>query len=418
MERKKKPFKLNMTYYVLIAFSLVQIIFGLTQDTPKEIILGLQSILSNPDTLVSDYFGVGGIGASFVNSGLLTLMFLFMLYKMKHRAHGVTIAGILTISGFALFGKNLLNVWFVVFGVYLYSRYQKDNFSKYLVVALFGTALAPVATEIIFSSLLPYHLSIPLGILSGILMGFILPALATSMLNFHQGFNLYNIGFTSGLVGTVYVSILRSYGFVPEPRFIWTTGNNFKFSIFLTILFLGLIVFGVYTRDRKLSEFKNIFQYSGRLITDYVKLEGLPFTLINMGLAGLLSLAYILIIGGDLNGPTIGGIYTIVGFAAFGKTPKTILPIFLGISIGALTKTWGINEPAIQLAALFGTALAPIAGEFGSIYGILAAFVHSSVVLNVGFLHGGMNLYNNGFAAGIVAGFLLPIFEAFRKDED
>jgi hypothetical protein len=418
MERKKKPFKLNMTYYVLIAFSLIQIIFGLTQDTPKEIILGLQSILSNPDTLVSDYIGVGGIGASFVNSGLLTLMFLFMLYKMKHRAHGVTIAGILTISGFALFGKNLLNVWFVVFGVYLYSRYQKDNFSKYLVVALFGTALAPVATEIIFSSLLPYHLSIPLGILSGILMGFILPALATSMLNFHQGFNLYNIGFTSGLVGTVYVSILRSYGFVPEPRFIWTTGNNFKFSIFLTILFLGLIVFGVYTRDRKLSEFKNIFKYSGRLITDYVKLEGLPFTLINMGLAGLLSLAYILIIGGDLNGPTIGGIYTIVGFAAFGKTPKTILPIFLGVSIGALTKTWGINEPAIQLAALFGTALAPIAGEFGSIYGILAAFVHSSVVLNVGFLHGGMNLYNNGFAAGIVAGFLLPIFEAFRKDED
>lgn len=418
MERKKKPFKLNMTYYVLIAFSLIQIIFGLTQDTPIEIILGLQSILSNPDTLVSDYIGVGGIGASFVNSGLLTLMFLFMLYKMKHRAHGVTIAGILTISGFALFGKNLLNVWFVVFGVYLYSRYQKDNFSKYLVVALFGTALAPVATEIIFSSLLPYHLSIPLGILSGILMGFILPALATSMLNFHQGFNLYNIGFTSGLVGTVYVSILRSYGFVPEPRFIWTTGNNFKFSIFLTILFLGLIVFGVYTRDRKLSEFKNIFKYSGRLITDYVKLEGLPFTLINMGLAGLLSLAYILIIGGDLNGPTIGGIYTIVGFAAFGKTPKTILPIFLGVSIGALTKTWGINEPAIQLAALFGTALAPIAGEFGSIYGILAAFVHSSVVLNVGFLHGGMNLYNNGFAAGIVAGFLLPIFEAFRKDED
>jgi hypothetical protein len=249
-------------------------------------------------------------------------------------------------------------------------------------------------------------------------MGFILPALATSMLNFHQGFNLYNIGFTSGLVGTVYVSILRSYGFVPEPRFIWTTGNNFKFSIFLTILFLGLIVFGVYTRDRKLSEFKNIFKYSGRLITDYVKLEGLPFTLINMGLAGLLSLAYILIIGGDLNGPTIGGIYTIVGFAAFGKTPKTIIPIFLGVSIGALTKTWGINEPAIQLAALFGTALAPIAGEFGSIYGILAAFVHSSVVLNVGFLHGGMNLYNNGFAAGIVAGFLLPIFEAFRKDED
>ncbi len=418
MEKQKKQFKLNMTYYVLIAFSIIQIIFGLTQDSPKGIILGLQSILSNPDTLVSDYFGIGGIGASFVNSGLLTLIFLFMLYRMKHRAHGVTIAGILTISGFAFFGKNLLNVWFVVFGVYLYSRYQKDNFSKYIVVALFGTALAPVATEIMFSTLLPNYISFPLGIFSGILMGFILPALATSMLNFHQGFNLYNIGFTSGLVGTVYVSILRSYGFVPEPRFIWTTGNNLKFSIFLSAIFLGFILFGIYTRDRKLSEFKSIFKYSGRLITDYVKLEGLPFTLINMGLAGLLSLTYILIIGGDLNGPTIGGIYTIVGFAAFGKTPKTILPIFIGVAFGSITKTWGINEPAIQLAALFGTALAPIAGEFGWMYGVLAAFIHSSVVLNVGFLHGGMNLYNNGFAAGIVAGFLLPIFEAFRKDEE
>ncbi|MFO7887589.1 MAG: DUF1576 domain-containing protein [Eubacteriales bacterium] len=418
MKKEKKKFKLNATYYVLITFSFIQIIFGLTQDTPRDIILGLQSILSNPNTLVSDYFGIGGLGASFVNSGLLTLIFLFMLYRMKHRAHGVTIAGILTISGFALFGKNLLNVWFVVLGVYLYSRYQKDKFSKYVVVALFGTALAPVATEIMFSSLLPYHISIPLGIISGVLMGFILPALATSMLNFHQGFNLYNIGFTSGLLATVYVSILRSYGFVPEPRFIWTTGNNFKLSIFLSIIFLGFIIIGVYSSERKISEYKSIFKYSGRLITDYVKLEGLPFTLINMGLAGFLSLAYILIIGGDLNGATLAGIYTIVGFSAFGKTPKTILPIFIGVALGALTKTWGINEPAIQLAALFGTALAPIAGEFGWIYGSAAAFVHSSVVLNVGFLHGGMNLYNNGFAAGIVAGFLLPIFEAFRKDED
>jgi len=47
--------------------------------------------------------------------------------------------------------------------------------------------------------------------------------------------------------------------------------------------------------------------------------------------------------------------------------------------------------------------------------GLLAGFLHSSVALNVGIVYGGMNLYNNGFAGGLVAGFLLPILDAFVK---
>ncbi len=73
-----------------------------------------------------------------------------------------------------------------------------------------------------------------------------------------------------------------------------------------------------------------------------------------------------------------------------------------------------MTDPALQLAALFGTGLAPFAGRFGWGGGILAAFIHMSVVLNVGGLHGGLNLYNNGFSAGIVAMILLPIFERLR----
>ena len=47
-----------------------------------------------------------------------------------------------------------------------------------------------------------------------------------------------------------------------------------------------------------------------------------------------------LAIGGDLNGPTIGAILTIVGFAAYGKHPRNIVPIMLGVFIGSLVKTW------------------------------------------------------------------------------
>ena len=42
----------------------------------------------------------------------------------------------------------------------------------------------------------------------------------------------------------------------------------------------------------------------------------------------------------------------------------------------------------------------------------MAGFVHSSAALSVGFLHAGLNLYNNGFAAGIVASVLVPIIMA------
>lgn len=407
----------DFKYMLITAFSITQIIFGLTQNNLSEVGTGILEIITNPDTLISDYIGIGNMGAAFVNSGLLTLLFILMLYKMKQKINGVLIAALFTIAGFALFGKNLFNVWFIVVGVYLYSKFKKEKFNKYLIVALFSTALAPVVSEIMYSTSLAYWVSIPLGILSGILLGFIIPPLASSLVSVHQGFNLYNIGFTAGMLGTIYVSLLRSYGFVPTPRFIWTNGNNLRLSVYLYIIFCFFVILGFCLNGFSFKNYKNILKYSGRLVTDFIQLEGLPLSLINMGLNGILTVSYILLINGDLNGPTIGGILTIVGFSAFGKHPKNILPIYLGVFLGSLTKIWSINDPSIQLAALFGTALSPIAGEFGWIWGMIGAFIHSSVVLNVGYLHGGLNLYNNGFAAGLVAAILVPIIEVFRRSD-
>ncbi|SHJ53353.1 DUF1576 domain-containing protein [Paramaledivibacter caminithermalis] len=407
----------NMKYLILGGYALSLIIFGLLTDTPEKILKGLYNILTEPDTLITDYIGVGGIGASFINSGLLTLIFLFILYKLKLNINGVSIASLFLIAGFGLFGKNLLNVWFIILGVYLYAKTQKNKFSKYIYIALFGTAMGPMVTEILFSTTLSKAISIPLGAIVGISIGFILPPLSTYLLRVHQGFNLYNIGFTAGMIGTVFVSIFKSYGFLPSPRFIWTSGNNKLLSVYLFLMFFSMILLGYYLNNRSFNKVKDITTYPGRLVADFVILEGFAPTLINMGINGFIATIYILLVKGDLNGPTIGGIFTVVGFGAFGKHPKNILPIFLGVFIGSLTKIWNINDPAILLAALFGTALAPIAGEFGWHYGVIAAFIHSSVVLNVGVLHGGLNLYNNGFAAGIVAAILVPIIEAFRKDD-
>ncbi len=413
--KRKKDNDIKFVIIALYVFSLI--LFGFLMDTPQEIFKGIYNILIEKDILITDYIGIGGMGAAFVNSGVLTLMFIYILYKLKISFNGATIASLFLIAGFALFGKNLINVWPIVIGVYLYSKVQKEKFSKYIYIALYGTAMAPFVTQMMFSTTASFLIRLLLSLLVGISIGFVLPPLSSYLVRVHQGFNLYNIGFTAGMIGTLFVSVFKSYGFAPDPRLVWTTGNNGVLSIYLYIIFLSMIAVGFYMNNKSFKNVKDITTYSGRLISDFVMLEGFNPTLINMGINGILATSYVLLVNGDLNGPTIGGIFTVVGFGAFGKHPKNILPIFLGVFLGSLTKMWAINDPAILLAALFGTALAPIAGEFGWKYGVMAAFVHSSVVLNVGVLHGGLNLYNNGFAAGIVAAILVPIIEAFREDE-
>lgn len=106
---------------------------------------------------------------------------------------------------------------------------------------------------------------------------------------------------------------------------------------------------------------------------------------------------------------------TLAGFGALGKHPKNIAPVVLGVILGAATNSQPFNSPSMTLAVLFGTTLAPIAGEFGFIWGVVAGFLHSALVINVAFLHQGMNLYNNGFSGGFVALFLLPLIDGVRQ---
>ena len=191
-------------------------------------------------------------------------------------------------------------------------------------------------------------------------------------------------------------------------------------DILLTIVLifsLYLIIVGVILDKNSIKDYYKILKYSGRLISDFTHFVGVEITLVNMGIMGIISIAYVLISKGNINGPILGGIMTVIGFAAFGKHPKNTIPIFIGIYLGSLTKVWSLTSTVVIIAGLFGTTLAPVAGVFGPIVGIAAGFIHLSVVMNVGFLHGGINLYNNGFSGGIVASVLIPVIDAFNKED-
>lgn len=403
---------------IIALYAGLFVAFGLVLDTHTEIARGLIAITMSRDTLLTDYFGVGGLGAGMVNAGLLTLAACLVYWLARAKMTGAAVAALFLVLGFGLFGKNLLNVWFIVIGVALYSRYRGQAFATNINTAFFGIALSPVVSEILFSSALPLEIRWPLGVVTGLGIGFILPAAAAQLFKAHMGFALYNMGFTAGLVGTLVVALYKSYGFVPDPVFIWTTGNNLLFGGFLAFVFTSMIVAGFALDRGALRGFRRLLRESGQAPSDFIATAGFAPTLINMGLSGAIGMAYVLIVGGELNGPVIGALLSIVGFAAFGKHPRNIVPIMLGVFLGSLAKPWGVADPSILLAALFATNLAPIAGHFGWRWGVVAGFVHSSAALSVGAVHGGLNLYNNGFAAGIVAAVLVPVIMALRSRKE
>jgi hypothetical protein len=399
---------------IVAGYAAAFVMFGFIVNGPTAAMRGLGAILTTRDALLTDYFGVGGIGGGCVSAGLLTLAAALVYLLIGAEITGASVACLFLVLGFGLFGKNLLNVWAIVAGVYLYAKFRKEPFSKHINTAFFGTALAPIFTEILFSTTIPLSLRIPLAFVTCFTIGFILAPAAANLFKAHMGFSLYNMGFTAGIVGTLVVAMYKSYGFVPDPVFIWTSGNNLLLAIFLSVVFASMLSIG-YLLDRSVWRgVLKIMRASGQSPTDFIALAGFGPTLANMGLTGLIGTIYVLAIGGDLNGPTIGAIFTIVGFSAFGKHPCNIVPIMLGVFVGSLFKPWAASDPSVTLAALFGTTLAPIAGRFGWPWGVIAGIIHSSAAMTVGSLHAGLNLYNNGFAAGIVASVLVPVILAVR----
>lgn len=403
-------------YRILYGLSLYLILASFFFASPSEVFTGLWKIFSSPSKLITDYFALAGIGATLMNSGLITLMSVFLVHRHKTVMTGPMFAAILTVCGFSFFGKNLFNSIPITLGVFLYARLNQMDLKQVQLIALFSSGLSPLISELAFASGGSLWVSIPLSYLVGVVVGVILPPLSAICLQFHQGFNLYNVGFTIGLVGMTIAGLLRMRGMdVQSVRLIWTE-QVLAIPLLLSAFFLALWLYGFWlSRKKKRWEILELWRHSGRLVADFVSIYGLGASLLNMGSMGLLALWSIYGFGGIINGPVIGGIMTVVAFSAFGKHPFNTGPIVLGIVFAAFLHHDDLRATATLLSILFGTTLAPISGHYGPLYGLLAGYVHMSMVVNVGYLHGGMNLYNNGFSGGFVAAILVTIFESVRR---
>lgn len=407
---KLSPMKL------LYAFILIVLLGSLFIDPFDVFMDGLKQIIVQSDVLVSDYFEIGGIGASLFNASLLAMGSVLLIRISKAPMNGYVLTSVMMMAGFGLFGKNIVNVIPIILGTYIYSYYSSETFGDVVHIGLLSTSFSPIVTEIMFVIDMDPTVRVILAVAVGMSVGFIITPISRHLFRVHKGFSLYNIGFSIGLLSTLYVSLMKSYGFITYQRLILSSGNNQTMSVFLVLLFFLTFAYGAYYTDFKFARLRMLFKESGYGNNDFIVKYGLGTSMMNMAINGLVAWAYVVFIAkGQLNGPSIGGILTVYGFGGLGKHARNILPIFVGVYLGGITQIWDIHETSGLFAALFGTALAPVAGRFGFIMGVIVSFVNSSVVLNSGILHGGMNLYNTGFSAGLVAAVLLPLMEMIQR---
>lgn len=387
-------------------------IFSLIFSPVSSILPGMWRIIIEPDLLITDYIVIGGLGAAFFNAGILTLILLILLHYFKVEFDRHIVVSSYLIFGFSLFGKNLVNIWLILFGFFIYAKLHGYSLKKYIYYGLYGTSLSPAITLVMQLGHRNTIWQFFLAAATGLIIGYVLLPISLHVKAAHKGYSLYNVGFSSGIIATVLVSIFRSFGVEIETRLIWDDTHTLLFAIALFILFFGMVVLSVILDGKKLlPAYLRLLKETGVHGT-YTHDYSDGVYIFNMGINGIIATLFVILVGGDLNGPTIGSIFTIVGFSPAGKHMRNILPVMVGVFFSDFLKQWDINEPAPTLTLLLSTTLAPVAGEFGIVAGLIAGFLHSSVALNVGIVYRGLNLYNNGFAGGIVAIFMVPVIES------
>lgn len=381
----------------------------------SEVVRGYYNILTSSSNLLTDYMYVGGQGAAFFNAFTILIFSIYTTKFGKPYINGGDIAAIILVTGFAFFGKNVLNSFPLSFGVFLYARIMKIDKSEVILPSLYVTALAPLVSEIMFAYNLPFHIGLYFGYMLGILVGMVVTPLSKSFVKFHHGYNLYNMGFTVGIVAMALVSILRMFDIKIDIVSNLYDKSDAKVVIYLAILFVIMTIYGFIRNGFSIKGYKEILKSNGRFPSDFLVNIGLYPTIINMGIMGIITILFVVFMQGKFNGPIIGGIFSVSAFSAFGKHPKNAVPVLLGAALASILNIHQPSDTSSLLAALFGTTLSPIAGEYGPFAGLVAGFMHMGMVFNIGAVYGGANLYNNGFSGGFIAAILVPLLEEIRK---
>ena len=406
--------KNGLKYFIYITLALLYFAAA-SFSHPQELASGLRSIILSRDALITDYFELVGYGPAFFNAALVMTISLVMIEYAELPFTGLTVAAIFINTGFGFWGKNVVNILPIHFGTILYAKAHNTPMSRYTYTALFATCLAPFVTELTY--ILPFGLwgNLAIAIIAGLFVGYVLPPLSQHTASMHMGYSLFNVGFSGGTLAFVMFCVLKSFGIESQSVFIWKAEQHPKLIIGVYIYLLAAFLLGFYMNEGKMKNLLKIFKHPGRAVADFVLMDGPGATLMNMALTGTAALTYAMLIDADFSGPVLGCLFTVFGFAAFGAHLRNYLPVLLGVYLSTFLTQYSPNDAGMIIAAFFVVGVAPIAGQFGVIPGILAGMLHSCIVMCTSQMYGGLNLYNNGFSCGWVAIVMIPALESFMR---
>ncbi|MCI9318273.1 MAG: DUF1576 domain-containing protein [Oscillospiraceae bacterium] len=406
--------------WILLAIVGLLLVCAVLAQPGWSLLAGFWQIQISETGLITDPVATGGLGGALLNAALVLLLSTLLVRWMKLPVTGAAFACLFLMAGFAMLGKNLLNIAPIVAGGWLHALYKRESFAKYVYLTLYGTCLSPMVSFLMVHTR-PGFRWLAMA-LCGLAIGFLLPAIARFTTRVHQGYNLYNVGFAAGILGLGIASVFKGFGVEFVSVGSWSQSGHGLLCGMMVVLLSGLFACGVLLGCRSPGAYRRVLRHSGRAVADFIILDGPGIALVNMALVGSVGLAYLLMLYGQgvrLNGPLVCCLFAMTGFGAFGKHPRNILPVMGGAVLAALLMVKvPITSPGVLLATLLCTCLAPIAGQFGGYWGAAAGFLHMTIVQNTSILHGGMNLYNNGFAAGLVCILMVPIIEAVKPEPD
>ncbi|MCL2792385.1 MAG: DUF1576 domain-containing protein [Spirochaetaceae bacterium] len=408
-------YKIPVDYYIIFGICVFFIISAFSFASPRQILDGYLKIHTSRSILITDYIALAGIGAALMNAAVLTLFNLFLLIFYKRDSNGKIIAALFLTIGFSLFGKNMFNTLPIMAGVYCYGRISGKKFADMIVLAMISSTISPIVSEIAFLNGNITILNFFLAYTTGVLVGIIFPVIADHVQGIHNFYCLYNGGIAGGFIAAMLAGLLRSIGIEIIPESLWDTEHTFPLAFIAYGIAVALIIFAIVT-EKGINAFKkfiDLLKERDPYDCDYLtKYQNTCY--INIGIMCAVSTSLMLFLGKPINGPILGGILTVSGFAACGKHLRSALPIIIGSIIAAHFNHLEFGASENVLAILFSTGLSPIAAKHGWFWGVVAGFLHVSIAIFIGDINGGLNLYNNGFAGSFVTVLLVPIIVTFK----